>query len=100
MLLQYFSKVSSHIFGEGYNVDIASVQASKVFYIMAGILLDIEKPLVIKDFTPYINESLNGTDYRSLNYMKKRDIEAFAYLFEGVKLLSSLTVKNVPTLSS
>lgn len=78
--------VGSHIISSDYNGEAAAIQACKIMYLAACLLIgalfcEIEHPEV------YIGQSLGKSIYRKLSYMKKQKLEAYGYLVEAVRLL-------------
>lgn len=84
--------LSSHIFSERYTGDMAAFQACKVFYLATCLLTNQTSTIKITHPEDYINQKIAVTTLKKLEYMKKMNIEAYAYLLEGSRLLE----KDVP----
>lgn len=76
----------NHILLKGYNTDDATWKACKVMYLASCLLSG--KPFK-KAINPseYISERLVGDEYRKLAYIRKQNVEAYAYLVEATKNL-------------
>ena len=79
--------VKSHIFSQDYSGDIAILQACRVFYLAMNMLADKKEILMTFDANSYINKNIPTKKYGKLSYIKQRDMEAFAYLYEGIQIL-------------
>ena len=76
----------NHVYDEKFTGETAAFYACRVLYASSCILK--ESPFMrMTDFDKYSREDLAKTRLSKLGYMKKVDIESFAYLVEAAKLL-------------
>lgn len=79
--------LSSHIFSGKYTGDMAAFQACKVFYLAACLLTDQNTLINVVNPDDYKNQKIPLKAYKKLDYIRKMDLEAYAYLLEGTRLL-------------
>ena len=79
----------SHIYAENYSPEIAAVRAVKIVYITVCMLNDIpfEK---IEDSSLYENEKYIGNELRHLKYLRKINLEAYAYSIKTDRILQEI----------
>lgn len=79
----------SHIYAENYSPEIAAVRAVKIMYITVCMLNDIpfEK---IEDSSLYENEKYIGNELRHLKYLRKINLEAYAYSIKTDHILQEI----------
>ena len=79
----------SHIYVENYSPEIAAVRAVKIMYITVCMLNDIpfEK---IEDSSLYENEKYIGNELRHLKYLRKINLEAYAYSIKTDRILQEI----------
>ena len=79
----------SHIYAENYSPEIAAVRAVKIMYITVCMLNDIpfEK---IEDSSLYENEKYIGNELRHLKYLRKINLEAYAYSIKTDRILQEI----------
>ena len=77
----------SHIYAENYSAEIAAIRAVKIMYTMACLLRNapFEK---IENFADYKDEKYLGNKILPLKYLRKIDLEAYAYSIKTDRLLS------------
>lgn len=78
--------VSTHIYGERYSNEVASIRSANVIY-MAACLLTETPYKVITDYKDYINDPLIFSKLKPLSYIKKINPSQYAYLVEADRLL-------------
>lgn len=86
--------LSSHIFSGKYTGDMAAFQACKIFYLAACLLTDQNTMINVENPDDYKNKRIPLKAYKKLDYIRKMDIEAYAYLLEGTRLLEKDTVSQ------
>lgn len=91
--------LSSHIFSGKYTGDMAAFQACKVFYLAACLLTDQNTMISVTDPDNYKDQKIPLKAYKKLDYIRKMDLEAYAYLWEGTRLLEKDTVSQAQTLT-
>lgn len=79
--------LSSHIISERYSGELAAERACRVMYVAACVLTKQRHPIAVTSPEEYIKADLPNEDYRKLTYMRKQNIEAYAYLVEAVRML-------------
>lgn len=79
----------SHIYAENYSPEIAAVRAVKIMYITVCMLNDIpfEK---IEDSSLYENEKYIDNELRHLKYLRKINLEAYAYSIKTDRILQEI----------
>lgn len=86
MYVEGANALDSHILQGKYNGEIAAVNACQVMYLAASILK--RKPFEkITNPERYIAETMSGSKYKKLSYIKKHKLEAYGYLVEAVHLM-------------
>lgn len=85
-LMDGIKSIRTHIYKENYSGEIAAIQACSVIYMAACILKN--SPFVKKhNLEDYVKVSIGKSKYKSLAYMKKLNLQAYAYIVEAVRLL-------------
>ncbi len=86
----YFSdgirKIGGHIFADDFNGEVAAHMACKLLYLAACLACEIDYP-VIRNPEEFLEEKLIFAGARRLNYIRKTDTEAYAYLVSAIKVL-------------
>lgn len=86
MYVEGANALDSHILQGKYNGEVAAINACQVMCLAASVLKrrpfgKIENPEI------YIAETMAGSRYKKLSYIKKHKLEAYGYLVEAVRLL-------------
>ena len=86
MYVEGANALDSHILQGKYNGEIAAINACRVMYLAASVLKrkSFEK---ITNPERYIAETISGSKYKKLSYIKKHNLEAYGYLVEAVRLI-------------
>lgn len=78
----------SHIYADDYTSEVASRRSTKILYMVACMKKD--RPFTkIEDAFKYKDESYIGDKMKCLKYLRKVDLEAYAYTIETDRLLNS-----------
>lgn len=76
----------SHIYAENYSPEIAAVRAVKIMYITACMLNG--RPFdKIEDSSLYEHENYIGDELKHLNYLRKINLEAYAYSIKTDRIM-------------
>lgn len=78
-------KIRNHMIGYDFNPDIAADQASKVLYLCTCLLTDSKFEKII-DTENYKKVNKLPDKLKSLMYLKRFNIQAFAYFVESMNL--------------
>ncbi|MGD1823575.1 MAG: nucleotidyl transferase AbiEii/AbiGii toxin family protein [Pleomorphochaeta sp.] len=78
--------LKSHLFDNNYSPNIAAINVTKIFYLTSCILKQKEYKK-IEDFQLYRNVTFRDKKYAPLKYLKKINLEAYAYCIESEKVL-------------
>ena len=81
-----------HIYSENYNPEIAVGRAVKVAYIAVCLMTDAQFERVT-DYTECINERLTQPELMAVQYLKKVNPEAYAYMIKVDRILEKLRNK-------
>ena len=79
-------RISGHIYSERFNGELAAYIACEVFYLAVCIYTDTEYKKIVNP-NEFINESLNFKGAKSINYLRKVNLESYAYVVSAIKLL-------------
>ncbi len=86
LLLSGIKKISTHIFDESFNAELAVVRAAKVMYTAACVLKN--NPMIrITDIEKYYSVNISKSKYKKLGKIRKFDLTAFAYIVEAIRLI-------------
>jgi hypothetical protein len=86
MLLSGIKKLSTHIFDESFNAELAVQRACKVMYTAACILQKQEMKR-IDNPDEYHEMNISKTRYKKLSKLRNFDALSFAYVVETLKLI-------------
>ena len=86
LLLSGIKKISTHIFNDEFNAQVAVLRASKVMYAAACVLRNTEIR-AIDDPASYHDINISNSKYSKLGKIRNLDPLAFAYVVEALKLL-------------
>ena len=87
-LFKGIKSIVNHIYSEKYTGETAAFNACRILYVASCILRN--KPLKkITDFTLYAKEDISKTRFSKLSFMRKINLESFAYIVETAKVLDS-----------
>ena len=78
--------IRNHIIAESFNHDTAMKCACAALYIAVPILVEKDDLPQIASIEQYITLTISAPQYNSLNYIKKIDLQAYAYLYEALTL--------------
>ena len=81
-------KIGGHIYNEKFNGEFAAYIACEVLYLAACIYSDTEYK-VIANLEEHINEKFNFKGAKRINYLRKVNSKAYAYVGAAVKLLGN-----------
>lgn len=87
IFMQGTKAVSNHIFSEKYSGEKAALQACKIICFSACVLTDQNEMIKINRYEEYLNIKLSSKQYAKLSYIRKLNLESYAYLVEGFRLL-------------
>ena len=79
-------RIAGHIYNENFNGEKASFIACKVLYLVSCIYTESDY-IIIKDWDTFKNKKLSFKGARSVNYIKKVNMESYAYLCSTINLL-------------
>ena len=82
--LRGIKSLKNHILLRNYNTDDATWKACKVMY-LASCLISGNTYKRIDNTNNYISLRLDGDEYKKLAYVRKVNLEAYAYLVEATK---------------
>ena len=86
----YFSdgirRIGGHIYSERFNGELAAYIACEVLYLAACLYTDA-KYVVIDNPEEYMNDKLSFRGAKAINYLRKVNLESYAYVVTAVKLL-------------
>ncbi len=77
----------SHIYAEQYSPEIAAVRSVKVMYMVVCLLTNMNYEKV-QDYERYTELNLSEKDMKYLTYLKKVNIEAYAYAVKTERLVA------------
>ena len=77
----------SHIYAENYSAEIAAIRAVKIMYTMACLLKNVPFER-IENCADYKEDKYLGNKILPLKYLRKIDLEAYAYSIKTDRLLS------------
>ncbi len=80
-----------HIYAENYSAEIATGRAAKIMY-MAMCLMKGSIFTPVNDVTAYMNENLLSNELTTVRYLRKANLEAYAYAVKTDKLLQLQSV--------
>jgi hypothetical protein len=86
LLMSGIKSIRPHIIGQKYSGEIAAIDACKIIYLAACIFTDTEFKTIIQT-EEYATIVIENARFRKMNYMKKRNIVAYGYLTEAIRLL-------------
>jgi len=89
-LLKGIQGVKNHVIGK-YPPSIAEMQACRVAYLVASIMVGKNELIKITDETQYSDKLIPYIQYSKLNHMKKANLLNFAYLYEAILLVESIS---------
>lgn len=81
-----------HIYSENYSPELAVGRAVKAAYIAVCLMADEPFERFI-DYTEYINERFTQPELMAVKYLRKVDLEAYAYMIKVDKMLGSVLYK-------
>lgn len=81
----------SHIYAENYSPEVAASRAPMVMY-MAMCLLTDTKFEKVYDYRDYIDSNLEQDKLKPLKYLKKANLEAYAYVVKVDRLMAENNV--------
>lgn len=84
--------IKGHIFSGRYSGEIAAVQACKVMYLAACLFVEAPKFRTIPSIEDYQDIAITDNRFVKLSYIRKLDLEAYAYLIEAIKLIKGINV--------
>jgi hypothetical protein len=84
--LRGIKSLGNHILIHGYNADAATWKACKVMY-LASCMLSGNSYKIIENVVEYQSTRLEGDPYRKMAYIRKQNLEAYAYLVEATRIL-------------
>ena len=87
LLAKGIRSIRNHILTETFSQNSAVKCACSTIYLAAAILSNNDELPMIKPLDYYSSQTITRLEYNGLNYIKKMDLQAFAYLFEGILLL-------------
>lgn len=87
LLAKGMRNIRGHILIEDFNPDTGLKCACMALYITAALLTDKVSLPKIEYFDYYLAQIITNPNYNKYNYIKKIDIQAFAYIFEAVSML-------------
>lgn len=79
-------RISGHIYGERFNGELAAYIACEVLYLATCLYTDNEY-MVIESLEEYINDKLSFRGARGINYLRKVNLECYAYVAAAVRML-------------
>ena len=85
-LLTGIKALKTYIFDEHFSVEKSLGKACKVMYLAASILKNREIRH-IKDPMIYKNANISGSKYSKISFLRKLDIEGFAYAVEALRII-------------
>lgn len=86
----YFDGIKSirnYVYGEELNGETILPRAAKVMNLVANLIAGNKDIHLPREEANYSSATLNGTNYRRLDYLKRKDIETYSYVYEAVKML-------------
>ena len=86
LLLSGIKKITTHIFDDYFNAELAVLRACKVMYIAACVLHNTE-PIKITDYEVYRGVNISKSRYNKLSRLRNSEPLGFAYVVEAIKLL-------------
>lgn len=89
-LFKGIKNIRQHIFSESFNQDSATKCACAVMYMAAAILTKQEELPPLKALNSYSEIVIKNPAYSRLKYIKKLDINSYAYLIETLVMLDDL----------
>jgi hypothetical protein len=87
LLMRGINAIKGHIFDGKYSGEVAASQACMVMYLAASLLANGQRIEPIASFNEYRSMSVPDERYAKLSYIRKLDLQAYAYLVEAIKLL-------------
>lgn len=87
LLQDGINRIKNHVYDKNFTTDSAIECACKVMYISALLLAGGSEINYIKSFSKYENLFIKNNKYNKLNYIKKINVEAFAYAYEAISIL-------------
>ena len=79
-------RIGGHIYGERFNGELAAYSACEVLYLATCLYTDSEY-VAIDSPEEYVNDKLSFKGARGINYLRKVNLESYAYIVAAVKLL-------------
>lgn len=79
-------KRNIHIYSERFNGELAAYIACEVLYLAACLYADAEY-VTIESTEEYMNDKLNFRGARGINYLRKVNLDCYAYVAAAVRLL-------------
>lgn len=81
-------RISGHIYSEKFNGELAAYIACQVLYLATCIYVDAEY-VAIDNPEEFINDKLSFKGARGINYLRKVNLDCFAYVAAAVRLLGA-----------
>ena len=78
--------LKNHVLDRGYNTEVATLEACRVMY-LASCALSGERCKPIANAHEYESARLEGDKFKTLAYVRKQSIDAYAYLVEASRNL-------------
>ena len=79
-------RIGGHIYSERFNGELAAYIACEVLYLAACLYTDAEY-VAIDSPEEYMNDKLSFRGAKAINYLRKVNLESYAYVVAAVKLL-------------
>jgi len=80
--------LKSHLFDNNYSSNVAAIEVTKILYLSACVLK--RQPYKkLENIQRYLNNNFITKDFRALKYLKKIDLEAYAYSIEAEKIIKN-----------
>ncbi|MFI3201902.1 MAG: nucleotidyl transferase AbiEii/AbiGii toxin family protein [Eubacteriales bacterium] len=78
-----------HIYSENYNPEIAVGRAAKIVYLVTCLRADVPFERVV-DYSAYISRKFKMAQMLPATYLRKVDMEAYAYMIKADELLAEV----------
>ncbi|MFI3172022.1 MAG: nucleotidyl transferase AbiEii/AbiGii toxin family protein [Eubacteriales bacterium] len=82
-------KLQGHIYSEKYSPEVAPRGAAKILYMVTCLMGDVPYER-ITDYKLYINKAFTQPEMRVGKYLKKVDLEAYAYMIKADEVLAKI----------
>ena len=79
-------RIGGHIYGERFNGELAAYIACEVLYLAACLYTDSEY-VAIDSSEEYMNDKLSFKGARGINYLRKVNLDCYAYVVVAVRML-------------